>query len=289
VVAKRCICGRSKEYPLCDGSHRSSDSSGVAWQCEPSHVDSSAQGFAAGAANHNLAERLAFERGGIAAHLGPPDLRVERLVVLLEGGELDEVLPTIARVRPKECVVWALTEAGASAAAAISGALVVRVDDPGISLWTALGRAERDSCAAVPPRPLDAVFLSHAVADEPSLHAPLERLRRAYGVDVFQCGDSIAPGAEWEATIFEELSSRPCFVLALSRASAASSYCAFEVGAARALRKRIVVVALDETSPPAFVQHLQALSIERRMRARPWLDRTTALTEALVEAMGAQS
>lgn len=237
--------------------------------------------FVAAPCNENVAERLAHTLGGLAAHRVDGPIDAERLVLLLDGHELDAALPLVDRVRARRRELWALTPAARGLP--LEG--YVRVDavaeqTPG---WERLLRAARADAPAMPPREAAPIFLSHAVADEPTLTPVLDDLRR-WGLDVFACGDSIAAGTDWEERIVGALRERPSFVLAVSAASVRSVWCAFEAGMARALGKRIALVTLDGTPPPSFVQRHHAFDLARELRARPWLTPRDALASALLTA-----
>jgi hypothetical protein len=284
-LVRRCICGRSRSYPVCDGAHRGQEGLSEAWSCAPHAPQRPALCVAASAANHNLAERLAREAEGVTVDELEPGAEVERLVLLCEGHDLVELLPAIERVRARERVVWALCPAARAAAPLLGATRVVTIDDPGLALWPELQRALGGSLASTPPLSLAPAFLSHAVADEPLLLPAVERLRRLHGAELFVCADSIPPGAAWEEVILEALRARPRCVVLLSKALLASTSCAFEAGAARALGKRVVLVSLDGVRPPPFLGHLQAADLPRRIAARPWLTLERALVEALLEAL----
>ena len=50
----------------------------------------------------------------------------------------------------------------------------------------------------------------------------------------------------------------------------------------------IGVVAIDGTSPPAYLQHLQVISVGRLHAQRPWLSESEARIEALLQACRAR-
>jgi hypothetical protein len=284
VAAKRCICGRSKAFPLCDGAHAAES-----WRCSARRGVRTPWCFVAGPQNENIAERLAAELGGVAAHATEPPIVAERLVALTEGYDLEHVRRLVEDVAAETRRALALGGHAGAVAAALEGWDVCSVEASGLELWPAIlgavlatARAEE---AAAAPRALAPAFLSHAVADEATLLGPVGYLRRVYGAELFLCADSIEQGSVWHEAIAAELRTRPRFVLVLSSAAARSTFCAFEVGYALALGRKPALVSLDGTPPPSYVQHLQVVDLERRRAARPWLRRDEALTEALLGAV----
>lgn len=278
MTIKRCVCGRAASFPICDGSHVSDD-----WRCDaPERIDTCVL-----ATGHllSVAERLAHALGAVAVHRlarRPPAARC--LIVLTDGSDLDALLAEAARIEAPERRAL-IVDAPSSVALAFPGWAVqqVRPATP-LELWSALRRAVREEAR---PLPLQAprTFVSHAVADEARLEAPLAALRRR-GVPIFLCADSIPAGAVWHRQIIDALQAAERLVFVLSEASAASSFCAFELGYATARDLPVRIIALDEVAVPAFVQHRQAASVPRLVRRRPWLTAEEALLEALWGALG---
>ena len=64
-----------------------------------------------------------------------------------------------------------------------------------------------------------------------------------------------------------------------------STYCAFEVGVATALEKPIRVIALEEDSTPAYLAHLQGMSVQRLLMRKPWLMPDEALLDAILNVV----
>jgi hypothetical protein len=280
-VARRCFCGRSKAFPLCDGSHVSE-----AWRCAPG--DSARVAFVAGPHLENLALRLAHEHGGLVARDAP--VHAELGVVLTDGSDLDRLAPRIARVESGRRVVVAF---GAPTQAPLDPdgvTLFVDDDDPiegaraVSSVVGALLRGEQPPEHAS-ARSLAPAFLSHAVLDEAELLPAVGYLRRRAGADLFLCADGIAPGADWHRTIADELAAREVFVLVLSKSTRESTFCAYETGQAIALGKRVRVVSLEPVPPPFYVQHLMVVDVQRLLLQKPWLDRGEALVEALLRVL----
>lgn len=274
---KRCVCGRSATFPVCDGSHVSD-----AWRCDSAaEVDTC---VIAGGHLLSVAERLAHALGAAAAHRLPAmPARVRRLLVLTDGNDLDAILAQAGQV-DAQIRRALIVDAPASVALAFPGWAVVQVRPASpIELWSALRRAVKADARPIPRRAPRA-FVSHAVADEARLEAPLGALRRR-GVPIFLCADSIPAGAVWHQRILDQLAQADRLIYVLSAASATSSFCAFELGYATARALPVRIVAIDDVAVPAFVQHRQAISVPRLVRRRPWLTPAEALLEALWMAL----
>ena len=273
---RRCVCGRSATPPICDGSHGAEG-----WVCA---TDAFAPWcFLAGPHYLTLAERLAHGGGGAAAHR-VDRVRCGRLVVLTDGTDLDWIQAALPRVvsDARRVIGLGVDPERLGTAFADFEALRLETEGSGDALWA---RAQAACEAPAPARaiaPPSSVFLSHAVADEPALQGAVDYLRRTTGAEIFLCADSIPAGGPWAATILDALRARERFVFAVSAASAASTFCAFEVGYALALGLPIGLVSLDGTPPPAFVQHLQAADVPRLLARRPWPTAAEALVEALL-------
>ena len=275
-MAKRCICGRSTRLPLCDGSHAD-----LAWACRAERSGRVPYAFVAGPHDENFAERLANELAGVAVHSIGGDVAADEVVVLASPAGLDEVDRLLKRVDAPRRRVIAL-EAAAVIAGAFDGWQIVEAGGDTLELWRSVRAAVTGQPADVAERELQATFLSHAVADEPLILPAVDYVRRHLDADVFLCADSIETGAIWHDTIVNELQARPAFVWLLSRAANSSSFCAFEIGYAMALNKPLTIISLDGTRPPAYVQHLHMIDLQRQRQARPWLDAREALIESLM-------
>ncbi len=280
-MAKRCICGKSERFPLCDGSHAA-----LGWNCRD-ETARAAYAFVAGRHNENLAERLASDLAGVAVHAVSGAVRVARLVTVVDAASVAEVRDLADRVDAARRRVIAIDLDPALVASLFPEAEIITVSsDPPLALWRSVRAAVTGEPAATAiPRRLVPAFVSHAVADEPLVLPALGYLRAHAGADLFVCADSIEIGARWFETIVGELQQRPTLVWLLSRQAAQSTFCSFEVGYAMASAKRVVIVSLDGERPPSFAQHLHAIDLTRRRAVRPWLDGHELLTEALVEAL----
>ena len=284
---KRCICGRSKRLPICDGSHAVED-----WACSADASKRAPWAFVAGPHEENLAERLAAELDGVAVHMISEPLRAERVVVITALSGLDAVTQLLARVDAPSLKVIAIDVEpallrpllGPLAGDGGDVALAAACGD-GLELWRSVRQAVLDDAGPARRMTLARAFVSHAVADEPVVLPPLEYVRRNLSADLFVCADSIEVGAQWREQIMKQLISRPKLVWLLSQASAASTFCAFEVGYAMARDMPLSIISLDGTRPPSFVQHLHMIDVTRERASRPWLDQGEALVEALISAL----
>lgn len=272
--SKRCVCGQSTKFPLCDGEHGGAD-----WSCSPvAEVE-----LVVVAARHlqSVAERLAHHLGGIPL-LAPRVLATRRALVLTDGTELDTVRALLASIRADEVEALAVDVPGGAVHAALG--VPVRTVPPHepLQLWRNLLLALEEP---VSTEPLRRAFLSHAVADEARLQPVVDYLRAQLGAELFLCADSIPGGADWRASILGSLQTAEVFVHLSSGASRSSTYCAFEAGYAMALGLPLRVVMLDPGQPPPFLAHLQAIDVPRLQARRPWLSQDEALVEALLEAL----
>jgi hypothetical protein len=275
-MARRCICGRSRTLPLCDGSHRSD-----AWTCAPSAAVSHARLFVAAPHNANIAERLAHARQGVALHHLDGPVSAEEVVVITDGAGLDLLTTALRRVTGQRQRVLLIGGDPAMLGGVLGGAVVAvpDADHPALLWRSLLGALEAPVAPAAGPPPR--LFLSHASADEAVL-APAVAVLRRLGVEVFVCGDSIPGGARWWDTILTALHRCDRFVLVLSQAARRSTWCAFEVGAAVVADKPIRLISLDGLPPPSFVSHLQMSDLPRIRAQRPWLSEPDAIIEALL-------
>lgn len=275
---KRCICGRSARFPICDGQHVTDG-----WRCDTGpDVDTL---VIASAHLRSVAERLAHALGAAAGHqLDRLPARVQRLIVLVDGHGLDAVIAQVASVSAGQRKV-VIVDAPATIALAFDGWATAVVQPPSpLELWRALRAAVDARPVIAAPRVAPRVFLSHAAADESRLEAPVGVLRRR-GVPVFVCADSIPAGARWHARILDALAAAERVVFIASARSAQSTFCAFELGFAIARGAAVRVIALDDTPIPPFVGHLQAESVPRLLRRRPWLSAPEAILDALWAAL----
>jgi hypothetical protein len=213
-------------------------------------------------------------------------VRAQQVVVLSDGTDVSALKAMLERVSATERRLLAIGVPGASLASAFPGwpTATVPADEP-LLLPNRAHRALQETPGDPPPSSLPSVFLSHAVADEAILAPVLAALRGPLGVEVFACGDSLAPGRPWRADIEDALrgSDRFCFVA--SAASVVSQWCAFEAGMAVALNKPVRVISLDGTPPAGFLSHLQMADLPRVQQRKPWFTLDETLLDAVLSAL----
>ena len=278
---KRCICGRSKELPLCDGAHRS-----AGWQCDFMGPGPLAFAFAASHSLRNLGDRLAHRFQGQSLHTPTQNFEASRLVLVTDGHDTARLQQIAAAVRSKDTTVLAVGTAAQGLRWAFpDAAFVVIEEEDATVLWksaeaavqTAAEPAERQS----PPR----VFLCHSVHDEAQLFPVIDILRDHFGVPLFVCADSIAPGSGWQAEIQTQLLECDLVLFLSSEHANKSVFCGFEAGMATAMGKVIHVINLDGTRLPDYLQQIQANDVPRLQNRKPWLTSMDALLEACLESV----
>ena len=280
---KRCVCGQSKTYPLCDGNHEAEG-----WVCSAIQDEANALAFVADPHLRNLADRLAHRFGGVSLHASTGPVRAHRLVILTAGLGVDYIRAARARVQADENLVigigvseglvnWAFPE---SQSVAVSS-------EPAPALWPTVVDAIEGVSSTLTSHARPSVFLSHSVADENAIFPPISALRDYYGLPVFVCADSIKPGSRWQDEIRTRLEACDLLLLINSQSVAQSTYCAYEVGMANGLGKPVRVVNLDESALPTYLAHIQAVSVPRLMERKPWLNLEDAILDALLTAVSA--
>ena len=284
-MRKRCVCGRSKVFPLCDGTHQTALAGPDGWQCGVPGAALVDRCFVAGPSLENLAERLAADGSSVAYHRAPGPTSAREVVVLTDGTDLEGLRAHLTSVRAETKTVLGVGIAAGLLEAVFPGFLVRAIVSDDLHLFRAAKQALAGAGVTEPARSLQRAFVSHAVADEPSITGPIAYVRRQFAADLFVCADSIGGGEDWREVIVKELEGRPLFVVLVSRAFRVSTFCAFEVGYAVARGKRVLAVSLDGEVPPAYMQHLQMIDLLRRQSTRPWLDASSALVEALLQTL----
>jgi hypothetical protein len=282
---KLCVCGRSAQFPLCDESHVEQG-----WTCVvgAQHVQ---RLFCGSSRYRNLAQKLGWHFKGALVEVGEALPSADQLILVLDATEIAYPRAIFEQAGAPTTTVFCLSGPAAALGAVFPGAAIVPVEP--VDLLEAFKWIRRfiKKDSEVSPqtpgqaKPLASAFISHAVADEPLILPAVEFLRDSYQLELFLCADSIPPGAEWREKIELGLRSSDHFVNLVSTGSYGSTYCAYETGMAVALKRPVSLISLDGSRPPAFVQHLNAIDLQRQLLARPWLSRTEALVDALLQVL----
>ena len=128
------------------------------------------------------------------------------------------------------------------------------------------------------------IFVSHAVSDEATLLPVLGYLENLYSIEFFICS-RIPSQANWYNEIEHHLRASDIVWAFLSSGFSSSTFCAFEIGMSRALKKDIQLFSLDGGLPPAYIQHQQMYSLTRIQSHFPWLSDTEALIQSCTRAL----
>lgn len=278
---KLCVCGRSARYPLCDASHETEG-----WSCL-SGPQWARYGFCASPALINLALKLSAEFQGVLCDSPGVNYHVDTLVLLADSGDLDKLRLLNTHIQARQRLVIGAGHGTPFLQPLFPDATIYALDAarlPQAYLQVkAVLRGEVEACTVC--QAPQSLFLSHAVADEPLIQPVVTYLKTQYAARIFTCQDSIPAAGAWHGEILAALLAAERVVVLLSQAMLASTFCAFEIGYALALDKRLSLIRLDAAQPPAYIQHLQLRDLPREQRIRPWLDAGDLLADALLADM----
>lgn len=275
---KRCVCGRSQLYPLCDNSHEAED-----WSCRQKS-DWAAYGFSASPALMNYAHKLSAEFQAVLCDEPHASYRFQHWVAIVESSQIQTVLELAEHVQAQKKSVLVIGAGAERLAPCFPDAQIYEL--PSDLPWGRLKAFLKDEDTALSPVQARAAakkfFISHAVSDEALMQPALVQLKQYYGLDIFSCQDSIADGRIWHDEIIEALKQADRVVALISQAMRNSTFCAFELGYALANQSPLSLISLDGSPPPSYIQHLQMHDLKREAQIRPWLNRSELLTEQLL-------
>ena len=245
-------------------------------------------GFSASARYQNLALKLAAHFGGTVVTPADRDLKLQTLVTIVDGTDLGSALAFVAGVQVEKRILVSLGLGPDLLVQSFPDHQVLGL--PEVNIFQAFkqiclfleGKASPDKTHT---STLASCFISHAVKDEVHILPATDYLRKFFRADLFLCADSIMPGDDWQFTISKALRDQDRFVVLLSQATLGSHFCSFEIGFAAALEKVKVIISLDGSRPPAFLQHLQFLDLQRIGLQRPWLSVQDLLVDQLLQAL----
>ena len=298
-----CVCGKSKQFPICDGSHENEG-----WRCASVSSTNSwfPVVFVSGIAYANLAAKLASQFDTLfvspSSNVSPHQLTAERVVCICDINSISFVRLALQHLRPRKVVVVGISVPQRALQVVGDNLSAVDLsfhplqrneteDDSIFALYHTVrnivrgkaGAGQSQVCESTTPLPT--VFLSHAVKDEMLLQPVVTLLRETFHVRIFMCADSIVTGSDWYRQIISALSEHDIFIYALSKDARSSHFCSFECGMAYAMRKCIKVISLDGSFPPSFLQHVHMVDVPRIMRSKPWLERRDVIVEEFVKAI----
>lgn len=279
MTPKRCICKRSTRYPLCDGTHTNQS-----W-CGEKNIGQITCLVIASPALSSLAEWWATVVNGKTITETTDAIRdtVEEIWVLSDGIQLPLLKLLIEQI-PHKTERWVHTDRQP----------VIPKDwinphnqshyhlPPDFDLNTLYPhKLESIQPTLVTPR---RIFISHAVSDEGSILPILSQLEGLFDLQFFICS-KIPSQANWYSEIEQHL--RDCDIVwtFLSTAFSQSTFCAFEIGMTRALKKNLILFSIDGSTPPAYLQHLQMYSLPRVQSHYPWLSETETLIHLCTQAL----
>lgn len=277
-----CVCGKSKIFPICDGSHHSAN-----WSCQ-SKQNWAKIGFCASPRYQNIALKCADHYKGANCLAGESYPQLDTLIIITDGTDLQFPSEIYPKIQAQKSYVITLGIHGhfLSNHFPQSKIITAPLSNPLHAFKTIKtkvdlilkGKSSQENLSSSAPKN---IFLSHAVRDETNIMPVVEYLRDYLNVNIFVCTDSIGLGTNWHQEIIQGLHKQEHFVALISKSYLASHFCSFEIGMAFALKKTINFISLDGYLPHVFVQHLQCIDLPRLKTLRPWLEIEDILLDEL--------
>ena len=237
----------------------------------------------------SLAEYLDHEYDLIALHQHPQVTSCDELIIIHDGHHIAELTSHLDKIVHRERRIINL---GCPLPQSLSSQTVpycsfeISLDE--VNRLQTLHKTVKSLLNAPPPTPHllhPRIFISHAVHDEALLIPSIRQLRTHYQLQVFICADSITLGDDWYTIIERNLRQSDFVIAACSDHFTQSTFCAFEMGMARALELPIYPMLLDHNPPPHYLQHLNAVNVTRLMNTYQWLSRQDALLQAIFSCL----
>jgi hypothetical protein len=277
---KRCVCGKSNHFPICDGQHSSEG-----WKCSVRRTLKVQQCIVGGPHYLTLVEKLSHHQQAFAAHSVQQEISCQELVIITDGTDIEYLQQELNRLRYTTLTILAIGVPIAVVSRAFPKTKNMhQIEKELPAMWIDCTNSLQ-SINSITTKAFSSIFISHSVQDEPTLLPIVKYIRRFFNIEIFMCTDSIYSGTNWYQMITESLQKSQKVVAINSHGFTSSSFCAFEMGMARAFEKEVSIITLDNTSVPAYMQDLQSNYLERYQRNNPWLDRNDALIEVLMMEM----
>ncbi len=240
-----------------------------------------------------LVEGLSSQHLYPAVHKSKTNLKAEIYYLISDGIDWDEISIQLQRIEADHWVVFSLYRDPQILLAALHKQITdqrkITFEGRKIEndefLFTEISRQLHTSTAFQNTKmETQRVFLSHAVGDEKILHRAINNLT-SFPVAFFICSSSIKVGSNWYEEILKSLEVSDLFLFIHSPQSHASTFCAFECGIAQTLQRKMRVFSLTSPPLPAYLQHIQAIDLQRIKSERPWLTEEECISEGFFRAI----
>ncbi|MGC6507197.1 MAG: TIR domain-containing protein [Myxococcota bacterium] len=280
TIHKRCICGRSNQFPLCDGQHGT-----LNWKCSPSSAQFHDRVIIGSSHYRSLTEEMAHRHQLVTHHTHPGVTHCDELIIIHDPDDITPLLGKIERIEHSRRRIISIDCLPSAILIRHPKTMGFQVNSNPLTELRVQVDQLLNACKSQAKQLPESIFISHSIADEMDLKPCINRLRSQYQNHPFVCEDSIAAGHNWNQEI-EQALRRSSVVLAFcSSAYQKSTYCAFEIGFAQALKIPIRPILIDDTYPPSHLQHLNAPSVQRIHRNNPWYTKTDAMMAAIFRAL----
>ena len=277
-MKRRCFCGQSILYPVCDGQHNQ-----LGWTCASPEQPDPDLLISASPHSFNLAEKAAHHFKAKTLLNIRSQQHSQTLLYFCDGSDyahfrrFDENTSAVKRI---------LINLGEHLPHPNKGNWdVYQMAQDEIHPIIEIEKILNGQSSSLRAGSQRKIFLTHAIQDEDLLEPVIHKLRQDLGWEIFLCADSIQAGG-WFEQIEQELKNCDCQLFIVSKASIDSVFCAFETGLAMAWNKPIAMVGLDGHKPPAYLQHLQMFDCGRLANQKPWLNASEVLMDCTLSALG---
>ena len=286
----RCICKKSTKFPICDGSHTHNG-----WSCKTNNQTNVEACFLTSSNYYPLVEGLSSQHLYPPVHKSKTNLRAEICYLISDGIDWDEISIQLQKVEADHWVIFSVYRDPQILLAALQKQMAnekkstfegrkIENDD---FLFTEISHQLHTSTSDICQNAMvqtKKVFLSHAVGDEKILHRTINNLT-SFPVEFFICSSSIEVGSNWYEEILKSLELSDLFLFIHSHQSHSSTFCAFECGIAQTLQKKIRIFSLTPPPLPAYLQHIQAIDLQRIKSEQPWLTEEECISEGFFRAI----
>lgn len=276
---KRCICGRSAKLPFCDGQHQKEG-----WTCVSSQKKIKTLGILSSENYFSLAEKLAHHLQADIVQLQRERSFYQKLIILTDGTQLDQASLLLDYIDYQEAELIAI---GIPDALLFNQFLRITssssITSDASLLWAELLLALSKQTTPDQFEETQKIFLSHSTKDEAFLAPICKYLREYLGIKIFLCSDSIPSGDVWYQKIISELKDADLVIAIHSQNFKDSHFCSFEMGMTRALQKKLLIIDIDDSTLPVFLQDIQTNFLSKNREQKTWLDADEALIDLILQ------